>query len=327
MVRQSEYFRTCFGLVIIGLASNSPTKADPVLEFPLKYSLGGLVEVSARENATSTLLMGLWAHLDVATDGSVSGDGIVRYESAAPCEWTPPEPDNGTLPYCRIDELIDGSFTISGKVRDTLHRRNDENPLKAGIFELADSHGNPRLGYAPSRMTLTLTLDRQPREVLSLWGFSTPTIRESVTGAATLGLLSSGAFGQEIEISPISTNHAPADTFLDDVISARQYQFEGTYLGNTPISGKGSLFFVALDPDRLPDATNRSMYLVHDDNSPSPRIFDDSELKAIKAYEADGYQPPSRLDELELQDFLTNTLGGNSDGLSGVALTDDTRQN
>ena len=90
MVRQSEYFRTCFGLVIIGLASNSPTKADPVLEFPLKYSLGGLVEVSAKENATSTLLMGLWARLDVATDGSVSGDGIVRYVSAAPCECPPP---------------------------------------------------------------------------------------------------------------------------------------------------------------------------------------------------------------------------------------------
>ena len=242
----------------------------------------------------------------------------------------PPEPDNGTLPYCRIDELIDGSFTISGKVRDTLHRRDDENPLKAGIFELADSYGNPRLGYAPSRRTLTLTLDRQPREVMSLWGLSTPAVSESVTGAATLGLLSSGVFGKEMEISPISTNHSPADAFLDDIISARQYQFAGTYAGNTPISGKGSLFFVALDPDRLPDATNRSIYLVHDDNSPSPRIFDDSELKAIEAYEANGYQPPSRLGELGLQDFLTNTLGGNSggaSGLPGVALTDDARPN
>lgn len=314
----------------MGLASISSLKADPLLEAPLKYSLGGLVEVSARENATSTLLMGLWARLDVTADGSVSGNGIVRYESAAPCRWAPPEPDNGAPPYCRIDELIDGSFTVSGKVLETLHRHEDENPLKEGVFELADSHTNPRLGYAPSRMTLKMTLDRQPREVLSLWGFSTLAASESITGAAALGLLSSGVFGQEIEISPISTNHSPASRFLDDVINARQYQFEGTYPGNTPISGKGSLFFVALNPDQLPDATDRAMYLVHEDNSPRPRMFTDSELKAIEAFEAYGYQPPTRLEDVDLQNYLSIANSSTSDGTSGmpgITLTDDTRPN
>lgn len=320
-------------LLLFGTALSSvPAVADQLAE-PISYSLGGLVEITARENAASKMLMGLWARIEVAENGSVTGEGIIRYESAAPCQWRPPEPNNGKAPYCRIDELVDGNFKVTGELLETVHRHDDENPLKNAIFDLADKNTDTRPGYAPSRLRLRLEMDRQPRELLSLWGFSTPNVQQSYTGAATLGLLSSGGIGTDFEITPISTDFDANSDGGEPVFVARQHVFGGRYQGNTPVISSGSYFFVELSADQLPRATHPGMYLSQEDNAPKPRDLSESEIAAMEAYQENGYQPPSRLDEVELESLLnalpaTGAPGSTSgSGAVGIGLTDDTRAN
>lgn len=320
-------------LLLLGSVLSPVPAGAEQLAAPISYSLGGLVEVTAHENAASKMLMGLWARLEVAQDGSVTGTGIIRYESVAPCEWRPPEPNNGKSPYCRIDELVDGSFKVTGELLETIHRHDDDNPLKNALFDLADKNTDARPGYAPSRLRLRLEMDRQPRELLSLWGFSTPTVQQSYTGAATLGLLSSGGFGTDFEISPISTNFDANSNGGEPVFAARQHVFRGRYQGNTPVISSGSYFFVELSADDLPKGTHPGMYLSQEDNSPEPREFSENEIAAMEDYENFAYQPPSRLDKVELQKIL-GTLpdtgpqeSSPSTGAAGIGLTDDTRAN
>ncbi len=302
-----------FGTLVypsLALMAEEEAPVQPVAANPVEvtYSFGALVKVVAGENAASNMYLGLWAPLIVRADGSISGEGIVSYQQIKPCAWQPPHPENGGAPHCRIDKLVDGKFTITGKVVERVHRHDEDNPLKDMVFAYADKLSQTRLGYAPLKLRLKLSLEAKPVESLSLWGFSNASVQQRDTGAGELGLHVSNLFETDFEIVPI-----PTDTELTggaDLKGANQYVFRGVYQGGTPVSGNGSAFFLNLSADKLPGGTDPRIYFVHEDKSPKPREFSDEELKAIEDYKQQGYQAPSRFYEKEMADKIINVLGG-----------------
>lgn len=274
----------------------------------LSYSLGALVKVSATENAASQMFVGLWAPLHVYPDGSVRGEGVVRYENIDACKWQPPHPDNGAAPYCRIDHLSDGRFTISGSVVTRVHRHDDENDIKDIVFSYADERSSTRLGYVPTKLKLKFSMIKKPSEQLSLWGFSKDNLEKRTTGAAELGLLVSNLFDKEFEIAPIPTDGKI--THGVDLQHSNQYFFEGNYSGGTPVSGHGSVFFSRFKASNLPKKTDPRIYYVHEDKSPKPRVFTLEEKKAIEDYKKHGYQQASHFYEMELAEQLNSVMAG-----------------
>jgi len=311
--------------------ADDATPAAPSKEIvQLTYSFGAFVKVTAVENAASQMYLGLWAPLKVHADGTVTGEGVVRYETIQPCEWQPPHPGNGAAPYCRIDHLTDGRFKITGSVVERVHRHDDENNLKKMLFEYADPRSKERLGFAPSKLRLKLSLTGKPGESLSLWGFSNMNVEQRTTGAAELGLLVSNLLEKEFEIVPI-----PTDIMITngaDLHSSNQFVFSGKYNGGTLVSGNGSAFFSMLDSNKLPKATDQRIYYVHEDKSPKQRPLSEEERKAIEDYKENGYQSPSRFHELELAEQLNSVMSGlgtenagNTDKGANVHLLDLTR--
>ncbi len=296
----------------------------------LTYSFGALLKVTAAENAASQMHLGLWAPLKIYADGTVKGEGVIRYETIRPCEWQPPHPGNGSAPYCRIDHLQDGRFSIEGSVVERVHRHDDENKFKDMLFTYADLRSTTRLGYAPSKLRLKLSLKAKTGESLSLWGFSNMNVEKRTTGAAELGLLVSNLLEKEFEIVPI-----PTDVALiagADLQKQNQYIFSGNYQGGTPVSGNGTAFFTLHDPKHLPKATDPRIYYVHEDKSPKQRPLSDEELKAIEDYKENGYQPPSRFHEMDIAEQVNSVMSGlgtesagSTDKGSSVHLLDLTR--
>lgn len=274
----------------------------------ITYSFGALLNVNAAENAASQMHLGLWAPLKIYEDGTVKGEGVIRYETIRPCKWQPPHPGNGSAPYCRIDHLQDGRFSIEGTVVERVHRHDDKNNLKDMLFAYADQRSTERLGYAPSKLRLKLSLKEKTAESLSLWGFSNLKVEKRTTGAAELGLLVSNLLDKEFEIVPI-----PTDTRITtgaDLQNQNQYIFRGNYKGGTPVSGNGTAFFTLHEPKNLPKETDPRIYYVHQDNSPTQRPFSNEELKAIEDYKENGHQPPSRFHEMEIAEQVNSVMTG-----------------
>lgn len=232
-------------------ASDAGAAGPPVVS----YALTGVVHLFAAENAVSEMLVGLYGRVDVDADGLVSGSGVVIYDYMVRCAWEPPHPEDTAPPYCRIDGVSDARFTVDGTVAEYVHRHDDDNPLKDGVFALADAMSTERLDYAPLRLEITLTLDGTLSENLAFWGFSQPGVQAHPTEAATLGVLVSGLFGNPFEIAPIAM--VPIEDTPDAVAiaAARQFSAQGRYAGGTPVSAAGSVGFAAIDPARLPTAT------------------------------------------------------------------------
>ena len=296
----------------------------------LTYSFGAFVKVTAVENAASQMYLGLWAPLKVYADGTVRGEGVIRYETIRPCEWQPPHPENGSAPYCRIDRLQDGQFSIEGSVVERVHRHDEDNPIKDMLFTYADTRSKERLGYAPSKLRLKLSLKSRPGEHLSLWGFSNVNVEQRKTGGAELGLLVSNLIEKEFEITPIPTDLSITDGA--DLTGVNQYVFSGSYKGGTLVSGNGSAFFSLYEANQLPKATDPRIYYVHEDKSPKPRPFTAEELKAIEDYKENGYQAPSRFHELDVAEQVNHVMyglgtenAGGTDKGTGVHLLDLTR--
>lgn len=314
---QAGLIACLFGFILLVMpslalmAEESETKKIDQLSnnsISLTYSFGALVKVVAAENAASTMYLGLWAPLQVHSDGRVFGEGVISYEQINPCAWRPPHPENGGAPYCRIDKLHDGRFKVTGEVVEWVHRHDEDNKLKNMIFAYADSLSKTRLGYAPLKLRLKVSMISKPQEALSFWGFSTPTIEERKTGAGELGLHASNLLERAFEIAPIPTD--TAITGGADLKGAHQFMFSGNYKGGTPLSGNGSAFFLNSSADKLPASTDTRIYHVHEDKSPKPRTFSDDEMKAIEDYKKNGYQAPSRFHEDEMAEQIINILNG-----------------
>ncbi len=255
----------------------------------VSYPLAGAVELMAGENAVDHIVLGLYGAVDVAADGSVSGNGVVIYTYMAPCEWAPPYPDRYAPPYCRIDGVIDAAFSVTGRVIDEVHRHDDDNVFKDHIFALADAHAPERLDYAPLTLELTLTLEGAPAELLAFWGFADPVVQPGRTEAATGGLHVSGLFGAPFQISPMALVPVADDESGAAIADARQYLSQGSYSGGTPLTAVGSIGFLDIDPALLPQATDPMVYLQYETTAPEgtpPRELSDAEAAAIAAYEA-----------------------------------------
>ena len=292
-----EYIRAGVLSACLIAAAASPASADTMTTF--RYSFGGVITVSAPENAAADMKVGLWARMTVDPSGNVSGDGVIRYETIEPCAWEPPNPENGTAPHCRIHDLVDGTFTVSGSVLDYIDRGNDGHALKDAVFALADPHASTRSDRAPLRLRLKLAIMAQPRELLSLTGFSTPGANEKYTGAAVAGLFTSTLFNHEFEISPIALTYQGSGDNTAEIQANGRYDFGGSYTGNPPVNGEGSVFFMQLDPNKLPGRTDPGIYSQTPANKSQPRAFTEWQQQAEKVYRSLEYQPPLRLKPLE----------------------------
>ncbi|MEZ5666897.1 MAG: hypothetical protein R3F55_05595 [Alphaproteobacteria bacterium] len=248
------------------------------------YPLAGLVQVAAPENAVAGMVMALYGTVTVTADGRVSGEGVIVYAQMDACAWQPPVPDRESTPYCTIETVVDGAFSVTGSVVATVHRHDADNPFRDGVFALADAHADARLDYAPLTLNLTLAVEREPVERLALWGFSQPGIQPGATQAAALGLHVSGLFGTAFDIVPIAMVPLADDAGAAAIAAARQFASAGTYAGGTPLSASGSLGFVDVDPAGLPTATNPWVYLQHAAAPAGARPLSEPELAAIEAY-------------------------------------------
>lgn len=240
----------------------------------VSYALAGVVRVAAPENAVSDIVIGLYARVDVDAEGQVTGQGVAIYDGMSACAWEPPHPQRSEPPHCRTDGVVDGSFSISGHVVDSVHRHDGDNPLTAPVFALADAASAERLDYAPLTLSLTLHLETGPAELLSLWGFSVPGVEARTTQAGFAGMHASRLFERAFEIAPVAGS--PEGRFASS----------GDAGFGMPLSGAASVGFIAVDPATLPTATDPYVYLQHPAQPPQPRPFTDIELAAIAAHEA-----------------------------------------
>lgn len=295
------------------------------------YSFGGRLHAFSRENAVSSTVLGFWAPLHIHADGSVTGTGVVRYEWAAPCRWEAPVPIDKN--NCTLKAVTDGSFTVSGRVTQTVHRHDDGNPYKEAAFELLDfqtgaaANETTRAGYAPLRMSLTMQPAKLPAELVKLYGLSGGNVEERQLGMSALGMAGSGAFFRAFEIL-VLPNTATAGG------GDEQFRSAGHYDQGADVFGTGVFSFYMIDASRLPIGTDPSVLETHEDNTPVPRPLLDYELKAIDAYAQDGFQPPRNDFDNLAEGYLDllNALPLGSGGVdpfraSGIGLTDDTRPN
>ncbi len=328
---------TCALAIGVAVAAAAVPTAAAEVEPQIVYPFVGVIQVFAPENAVSGMYLGLYGTVEVSADGTVSGGGAMIYDQLEACAWEPPHPDGETAPYCNIEDVIDAAFSVTGTVVETVHRHDDDNPLKDAVFALADNHSSERLGYAPLTLRLTLSLDGILSERLAFWGFSQPGIQFDSTQAATLGAYVSGLFDMEFEIAPIAMIPLEASAHAETIAAARQYASEGDYHGGTPLSASGSVGFVDIDPARLPTATNPWTWLQHAVEPAGERPLSEDELAAIADYEEPVYDPSGEHDRLILQggmEDLAETLTPYTDGAaydpgpspySPIGLLDDTR--
>ena len=297
---------TAFGLTPLSAMADDPPQ--------VVYPFVGVVQIAAPENAVSAIYVGLYGTLSVLADGSITGGGAVIYDAMAACAWEPPQPYGETAPYCNIEGVVDAGFSVSGLVVDTIHRHDDDNPLKDHIFALADAHSDARLDYAPLRVRLTLTLDGRLVEHLSFWGFSEPGAQPGQTHAATLGVLVSGLFDSEFEIAPIGMTPLPDSPDAVAIAAARQYFSEGAYHGGTPVTAAGSVGFIDTDPARLPTETNPWVYLQHTVAPIGERALTSDELAAMALFQAGEGPDAHNFD----RDILTGGMRALVEGLDAA---------
>lgn len=265
-------FIGCFLVAAISLIPIKKANAEGI-----PYVLSGAIKVQATENAVGQMVVGLSAKITAHEDGSVTGKGFITYLQMEACSWAPPHPEGSPSPWCRIDNVEDGSFKILGEVLETVHRHDDDNPLKDSIFALADKNTKHRPGYAPSRISLNLQAGKLPKELLTFWGFSTAKTEYRSTGAAALGLLSSSGFNKTFELTPI----APG-TNVKGLKGQNVHLFSGKYKGGTPVNAEGRIALIDADISTLKQGTNPVVYLSHWNEAIAERPLTPLEVEAIE---------------------------------------------
>lgn len=270
-----KYVKT-FSTITILLASVSTSFAT---EFT--YVLTGGVSVMAYENAAQYMIIDASSTLNIDDKGGISGEGTLTYIYMRACEWEAPVPVDEF--NCRIEGVLDGAFSISGEVLETIHRHDDENPLKDAIFEYADARASERPDYAPYRLSITLTPTGNLREKLVFWGLSSGKIERRRTGAATLGVFSSGLFDTPIELIALN-----AESSVSVPNNGHIYQSTGLYDAGTPVRGTGQIALTSLARDWLPSRTAFHVYLSSWVEGPDNRKLEPFELDAIADYAENG---------------------------------------
>lgn len=214
-------------------------------------AIGGLVAVEQEKESLSNLVIGLWGTLTIGPDGKASGDGIIRYEGVAPCAWTPPAPQNGSAPYCRLKNLLDGTFTVSGEISEEARTTH----LLTGLSEMVDgkttASAEDIIATTPTVIVLQLTMTQPPKETIEVWGLSGGGRETRETGVANGGLLVSGIFDDSFILSLEPT----------EIEALTRHEFSGTYPGDWPIKGAGAVFLPDLPLSKLPSETAYEVFI------------------------------------------------------------------
>lgn len=215
------------------------------------HSFGGLVAIEQKKESLSNLVMGLWGAITVEEDGSVYGDGIVRYEGVVPCSWTPPVPENGPAPYCKLENLIDGRFSVKGHVAAEEQTKFFLTELSEMVAGQDKQVAEDIIKTAPTVLEIELSLDENPKELIELWGLSDGGRIKRETHVATGGLLISTLFYQEflIALNP-SDSSAP-----------NRHEFEGYFEGDWPITSAGAVYFPQIPQQKLPTETDYQVFI------------------------------------------------------------------
>lgn len=214
-------------------------------------AIGGLVAVEQEKESLSNLVIGLWGTLTIHPDGKASGDGIIRYEGVAPCAWTPPAPENGAPPYCRLKNLLDGTFTVTGEVSDEARTAHLLTGLSDMVARETTASADDIIDSAPQIIVLQLTMTQPPKETIEVWGLSGGGRETRETGVANGGLLVSGIFEDSIILSLEPT----------EAEALNRHEFSGTYPGDWPIKGAGAVFLPDLPLSKLPAETAYEVFV------------------------------------------------------------------
>ncbi len=257
------------------------TSAGATVATEFTYVLTGGVSVMAYENAAQYMIVDVSSTLNIDDAGEISGEGTLTYIHMRACAWEAPKPVDEF--NCRIEGVVDGSFSISGEVLETIHRHDDENPLKDAIFEYADARASKRPDYAPYRLSITLTPTKNLEEKLVFWGLSSGNIERKRTGAATLGVFSSGLFDTPIELIALN-----AESSVSVPNNRHVYQSTGLYDAGTPVRGTGQIALTSMKRDWLPSQTASHVYLSSWVEGPDERELEPFELDAIADYAENG---------------------------------------
>ena len=268
------------------------------------YVLTGGTSIIAYENAARSMVIDTSGEMHIDAAGAISGTGTMTFIWMRPCEWAPPVPVDDV--NCRIDGVRDGAFSISGSVLETVHRHDDDNPLKDAIFAFADEKAvGERPGYAPYRISLTLTPTALPEENLTFWGFSNGGTASRTTGAATLGMLVAGLFDQPFEL--IALNSEAGVSVPGD---GHKHSFTGLYDRGTVVRGIGTVMLSSIDRQWLPSKTDPWVYLQHWADGPAEREWSQAEQDAMATYEETGVQEDTRAGiGLEIEDMISDVTG------------------
>lgn len=215
------------------------------------HAFGGLVAIEQEKESLPNLVMGLWGTITITPDGKANGSGIIRYEGVAPCAWTPPAPQNGPAPYCKLESLQDGAFTIIGEVSGEMQTQH----LLTGLSEMVagDTKASAQdvVDTMPPTLKLQLTMTDAPKELIDVWGLSNGGREMRETGVATGGLLVSTLFDTPFFLSPVPNQAGKRD----------RYEFSGTYSGDWPIKGAGAVYFPDLPLSKLPTETAYEVFI------------------------------------------------------------------
>ncbi|MEP0519956.1 MAG: hypothetical protein ABJO09_01290 [Hyphomicrobiales bacterium] len=244
-----------FQIVIIGLvftllaALNDLTQAKETKA--QTHSFGGLVAVEQKKESLSNLVMGLWGSITIEESGAVHGDGIVRYEGVVPCSWTPPDPESGPAPHCKLENLIDGRFTVKGRVAEEEQTKYYLKELSEQIVGHNEKTADEIIENSPTVLALELALSENPKELIEFWGLDGGATAKRETHVATGGLLISTLFYQEFLIAL-----KPSDPYAPS-----RYEFEGYFEGDWPITSAGAVYFPDLPLEKLPTETDHQVFI------------------------------------------------------------------
>jgi hypothetical protein len=270
-----------FVLKLVAFSSVFAAQAMVAEAVEFRYVLTGGTSVYSTENAVKLMTIDMSGEFVIDDAGNISGDGSLTYLYMQKCAWQPPLPVDDH--NCQIQGVQDGSFSITGNVIETVHRLDDDNPLKDAIFAFADEKASERPGYAPYRLSLTVSPTGLIAENLALWGFSDGQVQNRSTGAAALGLLVSGVFDTPFEL--IALNSESEQPVPND---AHRHTFNGVYDQGTWITATGNLMLSSIDRNWLPSATDPAVY-VSDWLAPPPdRDFTQAELDIMEDYAENG---------------------------------------
>ncbi len=269
------------------------------------YPLTGSIAVLAPSNAQKFLILDLSGEVNIDSSGEVSGQGTLSYTYMSPCQWAAPHPDGGGRD-CRADGVNDGSFSISGRVLETLPRSDARTPLERAILAFADAHSSQKAPSVPARLSLTLMPDRQPTESLTFWGLSNGGAATRQTGAAALGMFSSGLFEREIQLVAVNL-----ETDVPVPGDAHIFSRSGTMRqGSMVVRGSARIALTNRDRGGLPDHTPPETYLASWIAGPAGnRDMSATEKQALTEWEDSGNRAIYQRDVSRIEQALASLSG------------------